>query len=38
MVLTVRRGRPIAPLTLTDNERTLLEQWSRRRTTAQALA
>ena len=37
-VLTVRRGRPIAPLTLTDNERTRLEQWSGRRTTASALA
>ncbi|HUY08362.1 MAG TPA: helix-turn-helix domain-containing protein, partial [Candidatus Dormibacteraeota bacterium] len=38
MVLTVRRGRPTPPLTLTDQERTLLEQWSRRRSTAQALA
>lgn len=34
----VRRGRPIPPLSLTEEERTLLEQWARRRTTAQALA
>ena len=38
MEIAVRRGRPIPPLTLTGSERTLLEQWGRRRTTAQALA
>jgi transposase len=32
------RGRPKAPLTLTDDERQALERWSRRATTAQALA
>jgi transposase len=32
------RGRPKAPLTLTDDERQTLERWSRRATTAQALA
>ena len=31
-------GRPMAPLALTDTDRTTLEQWTRRRTTAQALA
>ena len=31
-------GRPLAPLALTDTDRTTLEQWTRRRTTAQALA
>lgn len=31
-------GRPLSPLTLTASERTTLEQWTRRRTTAQALA
>ena len=31
-------GRPIAPLLVTDAERELLAQWSRRPTTAQALA
>lgn len=31
-------GRPIPPLTLTDEERKTLEQWTRRRKTAQALA
>jgi transposase len=34
----MRIGRPLAPLTLTDDERTALDQWTRRRTTAQALA
>jgi transposase-like protein len=38
MEIAGRRGGPIPPLTLTDSERTLLEQWGRRRTTAQALA
>src|SRR5207245_3617764 len=33
-----RRGRPKAPLTLTDEERETLERWARRPTTAQALA
>lgn len=32
------RGRPIPPLRLNDGERKMLEQWARRRTTAQALA
>jgi transposase len=32
------RGRPRAPLTLTDDERQTLERWSRRAKTAQALA
>lgn len=32
------RGRPKAELTLSDEERTQLEQWARRRKTAQALA
>jgi transposase len=32
------RGRPKAPLTLTDDERQTLERWSRRPKTAQALA
>jgi transposase len=32
------RGRPKAPLVLTDDERQTLERWSRRATTAQALA
>ena len=31
-------GRPLAPLALTAADRTTLEQWTRRRTTAQALA
>ena len=31
-------GRPIPPLLLTGEERQILEQWTRRRTTAQALA
>lgn len=34
----MRIGRPVPPLTLTDEERTTLEQWARRRKTAQALA
>ena len=34
----MRIGRPLTPLTLTSDERTALEQWTRRRTTAQALA
>lgn len=33
-----RRGRPMPDLVLTDDERTTLLQWTRRRTTAQALA
>src|SRR5215472_7119214 len=32
------RGRPKSPLTLTEEEQETLERWSRRRTTAQALA
>src|SRR5215831_15456177 len=32
------RGRPLLPLTLTDDERQRLQSWARRRTTAQALA
>lgn len=31
-------GRPLAPLVLSDEERATLEQWTRRRKTAQALA
>jgi transposase len=34
----MRTGRPIPPLTLTADERATLERWSRRPTTAQALA
>jgi FixJ family two-component response regulator len=34
----MRIGRPIAPLTLTDPEREVLQRWTRRPTTAQALA
>jgi transposase len=34
----MRTGRPIPPLTLTLGERETLEQWTRRRKTAQALA
>ncbi len=34
----MRIGRPIAPLTLTDSEREVLQRWTRRPTTAQALA
>jgi len=33
-----RRGRPMSDLVLTDNERMMLVQWTRRRTTAQTLA
>jgi transposase len=33
-----RRGRPMPDLVLTDDERLTLTQWTRRRTTAQALA
>jgi transposase len=33
-----RKGRPIAPLTLTAEERATLEGWARRRNTSQALA
>jgi hypothetical protein len=32
------RGRPLAPLTLTPDERETLQQWVQRRKTAQALA
>ena len=32
------RGRPLTPLILTDTERATLESWTRRRTTAHALA
>ena len=34
----MRTGRPMVPLTLTPGERETLEQWTRRRKTAQALA
>jgi len=34
----MRIGRPIPPLTLTDPEREVLQRWTRRPTTAQALA
>jgi len=34
----MRTGRPIPPLTLTPEERETLERWTRRSTTAQALA
>ena len=34
----MRTGRPLIPLTLTVDERTTLEQWTRRHTTAQGLA
>jgi transposase len=34
----MRTGRPIPPLTLTTEEREMLERWTRRPTTAQALA
>ncbi|MER6411796.1 helix-turn-helix domain-containing protein [Streptomyces humidus] len=33
-----RRGRPVAEVTLTDDERETLVRWSRRATSAQALA
>jgi hypothetical protein len=34
----MRTGRPVPPIVLTTDERTTLEQWARRRTTAQAMA
>lgn len=34
----MRLGRPLKPVVLTTDERTTLESWTRRRTTAQALA
>ncbi len=34
----MRTGRPIPPLTLTEDERDTLERWARRPTTARALA
>src|SRR5262245_47780680 len=34
----MRLGRPLKPFVLTNDERTTLESWARRRTTAQALA
>ena len=34
----MRTGRPIPPLTLTEDERDTLERWPRRPTTAHALA
>jgi DNA-binding NarL/FixJ family response regulator len=34
----MRTGRPIPPLTITEDERQTLERWVRRPTTAQALA
>lgn len=34
----MRLGRPLTPIVLTRDERTALEGWTRRRTTAQALA
>ena len=34
----MRMGRPLTPLVLTAEDRATLEQWTRRRTTAQALA
>jgi transposase len=36
--VSMRTGRPLAPLTLSDPDRKTLERWVRRRTTAQALA
>jgi hypothetical protein len=33
-----RRGRPTVRVTISPSERTTLEQWVRRRTTAQGLA
>src|ERR1051325_8122809 len=35
---TMRRGRPIAPLKVTEEARKTLERWARRPTSAQALA
>ena len=34
----MRLGRPVPPIVLTNDERETLEQWTRRRTTAQAIA
>ena len=34
----MRLGRPVPPIVLTIDERETLEQWARRRTTAQAIA
>ena len=34
----MRTGRPIPPLTITDEERETLERWARRPTTGQAVA
>jgi transposase len=34
----MRTGRPMPPLSLTEDERETLERWARRRTTAQAIA
>jgi transposase len=34
----MRLGRPVPPIVLTDDERETLEQWARRRKTAQAIA
>src|ERR1700704_1837609 len=34
----MRLGRPVPPIVLTNDERETLEQWARRRTTAQAIA
>jgi transposase len=34
----MRMGRPVPPIVLTTDERTILEQWARRRKTAQAIA
>jgi len=33
-----KRGRPTVRVTVSPSERTTLEQWARRRTTAQGLA
>jgi transposase len=37
-VLMARRGRPVAELTLTDEERETLQRWARRPKSSQALA
>ena len=34
----MRLGRPLTPIVLTTDERSALESWARRRTTAQAVA
>jgi hypothetical protein len=34
----MRTGRPIPPITVTDEQRSTLENWARRPKTAQALA